>query len=100
MQAILNLKTSEIDESLLDVIKELLSKNAEIVIRRESFRLEEYDRILPLDETMKNFEKAGHSEAFLRDLKEGFETSTIYVDKNEDNASEKRDKKISEKTSA
>jgi len=61
----------------------LLSKNAEIVIGRESFRLEKYDSTLPLDETIKAFEKAGHSEAFLRDLKKGFETSAIYEDKNE-----------------
>lgn len=100
MQAILNVKTDEINESLLNIIKELLSKNVEIVIRRERFRLEEYDSTQPLGSVMKDFETASYSEAFLKDLKKGFETSTIYTDKNEDNASEKRDKKISEKTSA
>ncbi|CAN2039273.1 conserved hypothetical protein [Candidatus Magnetomoraceae bacterium gMMP-15] len=85
MQAILNIKRSEIDESLLNIIKELFSKNAEIVIRREHFRLEEYDRNRPLDEAMKDFEKAGYSEAFLKDLKEGFETSTVFEDKNATN---------------
>ncbi len=100
MQAVLNVKTSEIDESLLSIIKELLSKNVEIVIRRETFRLEEYDRTLPLDKVMEDFEKAGHSEAFLKDLKEGFETSTVYTGKDEDKTSEKRDKEVSEKTPA
>jgi len=32
---------------------------------------------------MKDFEKAGYSEAFLKDLKKGLETSTVYADKNE-----------------
>ncbi len=100
MQAILSVRISEIDASLLNIIKELLSKNVEIVIRRETCRLEEYDRTLPLDKVMKDFEKAGHSEAFLKDLKEGLETSTVYAGKNEDNASERRDKEVSEKTSA
>ncbi|MDM8544822.1 hypothetical protein QUF90_27460 [Desulfococcaceae bacterium HSG9] len=84
MQAILNVKISEMDESLLDIIKELLSRNVEIVIRREAFELEEYDKNLPLGNVMKNFEKAGYSVPFLKDLKEGFETSTIYADKDED----------------
>ncbi|OQX04939.1 MAG: hypothetical protein BWK80_52945 [Desulfobacteraceae bacterium IS3] len=83
MQAILNVKLSEIDERLLNIIKELLSENIEIVIKREFFRLEEYDKTLPLKQAMKDFEKAGYSEAFLKDLKKGLETSTVYADKNE-----------------
>ena len=57
MQAILNVKLSEIDERLLNIIKELLSENIEIVIKREFFRLEEYDKTLPLKQAMKDFEK-------------------------------------------
>ena len=100
MQAILNVKASEIDESLLNLIRELFSKNIEIVIRKETFILEEYDRTLPLSEAMKDFEKAGYSEAFLKNLKEGFETSTVYAGKNENQTLEKRNKKISKKTPA
>ena len=49
----------------------------EIVIKRVPFGLEEYDSTRPLDSVMKDFEKADYSEEFLKDLKEGFETSTI-----------------------
>ena len=87
MQAILNVKVDEIDERLLDIIKELLSKNAEIVIRRETFRLEAYDSTQLLGSVLKDFEKAGYSDEFLKDLKEGFETSTIYAGKDEDRTS-------------
>lgn len=61
----------------MSIIKELLSRNVEVVIRNEIYRLEEYDTSLPLEMVMKEFEKAGCNELFLKDLKEGFETSTI-----------------------
>ena len=61
----------------MTIIKELLSKNVEIVIKRVPFGLEEYDSTRLLDSVMKDFEKADYSEEFLKDLKEGFETSTI-----------------------
>jgi len=86
MQAILNVKTSEIDNNLLIIIRELLSKNVEVVIRKEIYRLEEYDSSLPLERVMKEFEKVGYNELFLKDLKEGFETSTVYAVKNENKA--------------
>jgi hypothetical protein len=86
MQAILNVKTSEIDNNLLSIIKELLSKNVEVVIRKEICRQEEYDRSIPLEIVMKEFEKEGYNELFLKDLKEGFETSTVYAVKNENKA--------------
>ena len=87
MQAILNVKTSEIDNDLLIIIRELLSNNVEVVIRKEICRLEEYDCSLPLEKVMNDFEKAGYNELFLKDLKEGFETSTVYTVKNENKAS-------------
>lgn len=79
MQAILNVKSNEVDERLLGVIKELLAKNIEIVIKNDSFELEEYDGDLPLDEVMKQFGEAGCSEGFLSDLRAGFETSEVYA---------------------
>lgn len=83
MQAILNIKLSEIDDNLLNIIKELLSKNAEIVIRKEEVVLQEFDKKMPLEKIMGDFTKADYSEEFLKDLKEGFETSSVYADKNE-----------------
>jgi hypothetical protein len=82
MQAILNIKPNEIDDKLLNVIKELLSKNIEIVIKK-TVELEEYDKSISLDEVMDEFAKVGYSENFLSDLKAGFETSQIYGNRNE-----------------
>ncbi len=89
MQAILSVKSSEIDEQLLSVIKELLSRNVEVVIKNDFPELEEFDRNFSLDEMMRKFEKSGYSKDFLSDLKKGFETSEIYVGKNENKTAKK-----------
>lgn len=81
MQAILNVKSNEIDERLLKVIKELLSRNVEIIIKKDFPELEEFDSSVSLDEVIQEFENAGYSEKFLIDLKTGFETSEIYVER-------------------
>ncbi len=81
MQAILNVKLSEINNDFLKTIKDLLSKNMEVVIRKEVVRLEEYDASIPLDKVIQEFAEVGYSQEFLRDLKEGLKTSTVYAKK-------------------
>jgi len=78
MQAILNVKLNEIDEKFLYILKELLSKNVEIVIRKENIELEEFDENISLENVIKDFSKAGYTEDFLNDLEEGFKSSSIY----------------------
>lgn len=85
MQAILNVKSNEVDERLLGVIKELLSRNVEIVIKKDLLELEEYDRSLSLTEVMGELDKAGYGEQFLSDLKTGFETSELYTRRSDEN---------------
>ncbi len=85
MQAILNIKPNEIDDRLLNIIRELLSRNVEIVIKK-TIEFEEYDKSISLDEVLSEFAKVGYSENFLSDLKAGFETSEIYGKRNENKA--------------
>jgi hypothetical protein len=89
MQAILSVKLNEIDSSLIKIIRELLSKNAEIVIRKESLKFEEFDKSLPLQKVMDDFEKVGYSSEFLQDLREGLETSSLYKAKDENKTFER-----------
>ncbi len=79
MQATLNIKPNEIDEKLLHVIKELLSKNIEIILKSSTIEFLEFDAAMPLNDVMEEFQKAGYSKEFLCDLKAGFETSEIYA---------------------
>jgi hypothetical protein len=84
MQAILNIDLNEIDDHLLKIIKELLSRNVEVVIKKESVKFERFDNSIPLDEVMREFEEVGYSEGFLKDLRAGLEASDIYAKHNED----------------
>ncbi len=78
MQAILNIKPNEVDEKLLNVIRELLARNVEITIKNQNFELQEFSAP-PIDDLMREFQNAGYSEDFLNDLREGFETSKAYA---------------------
>jgi len=78
MQAILNIEPNEVDEKLLNVIRELLARNVEITIKNQSFELQEFDA-QSIDDLMREFQNAGYSEDFLNDLKQGFETSEVYA---------------------
>ena len=76
--AILNIDPSEIDDRLLMVIKELLSRDVEITLKTQRVELKEFDTTLPLDELIQQLEKAGYNEDFVSDLRVGFATSEIY----------------------
>jgi hypothetical protein len=40
--------------------------------------LEEFDKNIPLETVMKDFSEAGCNEDFLKELKRGFKSSTVY----------------------
>ena len=78
MQAVLNIQTSEIDERLLHVIRELLSRDVEVTLKNADLEFEDFDSSVSLADVMEQFESAGYSNEFLADLKAGFETSEVY----------------------
>ena len=86
MHVILNVKLEEVDNNLLNIIKELLSKNVEIVIKKEGIKLEEFDKTKPLDKVIQDFAEFGYNKEFLEDLEEGFKTSIVYTQKNDNQA--------------
>ena len=45
MQAILNVTLQEIDQKFLAILRDLLSQNIEVVIKKETPRLEEFDHV-------------------------------------------------------
>jgi len=79
MQTIINLEPNDIDERLLNVIRELLTRNVEITLKKQHVELTKFDESLPSDEVMREFQKAGYSDEFISDLKLGFESSKIYA---------------------
>ena len=64
MQAILNVKLHEIDQKLLKVIEDLISKDVDVLIKKDVLHLEEYDKRIPLTNVVKEFADAGYSDEF------------------------------------
>jgi hypothetical protein len=91
MQVTLNVTLTEIDNNLLNLIRNLLSQNAEIILRKVPVKLEEFDKSLPLNQVMQEIAQAGYNQAFLADLQAGLATSTVYANVNEDKTAEERD---------
>ena len=79
MQAVLNIEPNEVDDKLLNIIRELLSRNVEVTLKNSGFELEEFDSSIPLNDVLEGFRKEGYSDDFLRDLRTGFETSEVYA---------------------
>ena len=48
---------NEIDNNFLNIIKELLSKKVEVIIRKHIIELEKFDNSIPLKNIIKDFSK-------------------------------------------
>jgi hypothetical protein len=79
MRVELTLKMTEIDQDLIVLIKTLLSKNAEVVIKREVVALEEYDAGKSLEQVMLELAGANHSADLLADIEHGLKLSSVYA---------------------
>lgn len=84
MQAILNVTLQEIDQKFLTILRDLLSKNIEVVIKKETPRVEEFDQTKPLPVVMEQLAKAGYHAELLREIHEGLKTSSVYAERHED----------------
>jgi hypothetical protein len=79
MRVILNVAVNEINHELIELIKILVSRNAEIVIRKEIVMLEEYDQNLSLEKVMQELSSQNYHPDFLADLEKGLKNSSIYA---------------------
>ncbi len=79
MQVIFNISENEVNHELFDVIKTLLSRNAEIVIRKEAIQLEEFNQDMPLEQVMQALSNENYSGDFLSDIALDLKTSSVYV---------------------
>lgn len=82
MQVTLSVTLTEIDHNLLNFIRNWLSQNAEIILRKAPVTLEEFDKNLPLTQLMQEMTPAGYSPALLAALQAGLATSTVYAKAN------------------
>ena len=78
MRAILQIDQNDINDLLLQTIKQLLRQNSEILIQ-PSVNLEEYNASQSLGEVMQALSNEGHNINFLSDLEKGFKSSSLYA---------------------
>jgi hypothetical protein len=79
MQVVLHVAMDEINQELIELLKTLLSHNAEIIIRNDVVQLEEYDRSISVEQVMQEFSQLDYSPEFLADLEQGLKTSSVYA---------------------
>lgn len=79
MRVELNLAINDIDQELIKLIKILLKRNAEVVIKKQSVALEEYNAEMPLDTVMEELAGASYSADFLAELEQGLKKSSVYA---------------------
>ena len=79
MKAVLEINLNELNENLLEMLRSLFQKNVtEIILKPHSISLEEFDKSLSIDEVISSLQKSGHNTEFIAEIKEGFESSSIY----------------------
>jgi len=79
MRAILQINQHDINEMLLQTIKQLLLQNSEILIQ-SAVHLEEFDATKSVDEVMQALSAQGHNAAFLKDIEKGLKNSSVYAE--------------------
>jgi hypothetical protein len=79
MRAILQINQHDVNEMLLQTIKQLLLQNSEILIQ-SAVHLEEYDATKSVDEVMQALSAQGHNAAFLQDIEKGLKSSSVYTE--------------------
>jgi hypothetical protein len=79
MKAILQISQHDINDRLLQTIKQLLLQNSEILIQPVT-HLEEYDATKSVDEVMQALSVQGYNASFLQDIEKGLKNSSVYAE--------------------
>lgn len=79
MRVELNITIDEVDQKLIKLIKTLLRRNAEVVIKKQAMTFSEYPADVPLDTVMQELSQANYSAELLADLEQGLKKSSVYT---------------------
>lgn len=79
MRVELNLTVNEIDQELIELLKTLLQRNAEVVMKKQPLTLEEYPADTPLDKVVDALAGKNYTAEFLVDLEQGLKKSSVYA---------------------
>ena len=79
MKAVLEIGINDLNMNLIKILSSLFKKDVtEVVIRKNSIQLEEFDKTLKIQDIMTSLEGNGHNDLLLNDIEAGLKESSIY----------------------
>lgn len=79
MKAVLEISIKDLNMNLVEILSSLFKQNVtEIVIRKNTIKLEEFDKDLKIQDIICSLKETGHNELLLNDIENGLKSSSIY----------------------
>jgi len=80
MKAVLEIGINDLNMQLVEILTALFQQNiTEVVIRKNTVKLEEFDKSQKLDEVIQSLKQFGHNDLLLNDIEIGLRNSSIYA---------------------
>ncbi len=80
MKAVLEIDYSDLNINLIEVLDKLFKQDVnEILIRKNTIKIEEFDKTLEIQDIISSLKESGHNELLLKDIENGFKNSSIYL---------------------
>jgi hypothetical protein len=79
MKAVLEIGINDLNIHLVDIITALFQQDVtEVVIRKNTIKLEEFDKTLNIKDIITSLKESGHNELLLNEIECGLINSSIY----------------------
>lgn len=79
MKAVLEISFKDINIHLVEILSSLFQQDvSEIVIRKSSIKLEEFDKNMKIPDIIFSLKEYGHNELLLENIENGLKSSLIY----------------------
>ena len=79
MKAVLEIGIKDLNIHLVEILSSLFKQDVtEVLIRKNSIKLEEFDKTMNIQDVMSSLKEYGHNELLLNDIENGLKNSTIY----------------------
>jgi len=79
MKAVLEIGIKDLNMHLVEILSSLFQQDVtEIVIRKSTIKLEEFDKTMKIQDIIFYLKEYGHNELLLNDIENGLKSSSIY----------------------
>jgi len=79
MKAVLEIGINDLNINLIELLTSLFKQNVtEVVIRKSTINIEEFDKSLKIDDILEKLKNEGHNALLLSDIENGFKNNFIF----------------------